>query len=151
MQIRAILVPTDFSEYAERAFTWALQMAADWQAKLVLFYAAAPISPLAFPDSVYLPELRRLEADLLIDAEKRMAEFVGKKGSGAVVVETRIVVGEPVYEICQAAEREQTDLIIMGSHGRTGFSHVLLGSVAERVVRHAPCPVLVVRKPKDKS
>jgi nucleotide-binding universal stress UspA family protein len=151
MQIRAILVPTDFSEYAEHAFTWALQMAADWQAKLILFHAAVPISPLAFPDSVYLPELRRLEADILADAEKRMAEFVGKKGSGAVAVETRIVVGEPVHEICRAAEREQTDLIIMGSHGRTGFSHVLLGSVAERVVRHAPCPGLVTRKPKDKS
>src|SRR5688572_27860569 len=101
MQIRAILVPTDFSEYAEHAFTWALQMAADWQAKLILLYAAAPISPLAFPDSVYLPDLRRLEADILTDAEKRMAEFVGQKSSGAVVVETRIVVGEPVYEICQ--------------------------------------------------
>ena len=149
MQIRTILMPTDFSEYAEHAFTWALQMAADWQARLILFHAAAPISPLAFPDSVYLPELRRLEADMLADAEKRMSEFVGKKGSSAVVVETRVVVGEPVYEICQAVEREQADLIIMGSHGRTGLSHVLLGSVAERVIRHASCPVLVARKPKD--
>jgi nucleotide-binding universal stress UspA family protein len=149
MQIRTILMPTDFSEYAEHAFTWALQMAADWQARLILFHAAAPISPLAFPDSVYLPELRRLEADMLADAEKRMSEFVGKKGSSAVLVETRVVVGEPVYEICQAVGREQADLIIMGSHGRTGLSHVLLGSVAERVIRHASCPVLVARKPKD--
>ena len=149
MQIRTILMPTDFSEYAEHAFTWALQMAADWQARLVLFHAAAPISPLAFPDSVYLPELRRLEADMLADAEKRMSEFVEKKGSSAAVVETRVVVGEPVYEICQAVGREQADLIIMGSHGRTGLSHVLLGSVAERVIRHASCPVLVARKPKD--
>jgi len=149
MQIRTILMPTDFSEYAEHAFTWALEMAADWQARLVLFYAATPISPLAFPDSVYLPELRRLEADMLADAEKRMSEFVGKKESSAVVVETRVVVGEPIYEICQAVGREQADLIIMGSHGRTGLSHVLLGSVAERVIRHASCPVLVVRKPKQ--
>jgi len=149
MQIRTILMPTDFSEYAEHAFTWALEMAADWQARLVLFHAATPISPLAFPDSVYLPELRRLEADMLADAEKRMSEFVGKKGSSAVVVETRVVVGEPIYEICQAVGREQADLIIMGSHGRTGLSHMLLGSVAERVIRHASCPVLVVRKPKQ--
>jgi nucleotide-binding universal stress UspA family protein len=149
MQIRTILVPTDFSEYAEYAFPWALQMAADWQAKLVLFHAAAPISPLAFPDSVYLPELQRLETDMLADAEKRMATFVEKKGSSAVVVETRVVVGEPVSEICQAVGREQADLIIMGSHGRTGLAHVLLGSVAERVIRHASCPVLVARKPKE--
>jgi nucleotide-binding universal stress UspA family protein len=146
MQIRTILVPTDFSEYADYALTWALQMAADSHAKLILFHAAVPISPLAFPDSVYLPELRRLEADLLADAEKRMAEFAGKKGSSAVVVETRVVVGEPVSEICQAVGREQADLIIMGSHGRTGLAHVLLGSVAERVIRHASCPVLVARK-----
>ena len=151
MRIQTILMPTDFSECAEHAFTWALQMAADWRARLVLFHVAAPISPLAFPDSVYLPELRRLEADMLADAEKRMSEFAGKKGSSAVVVETRVGVGEPVSEICQAAEREQTDLIIMGSHGRTGLSHVLLGSVAERVIRHTSYPVLVVRKPKGKS
>jgi nucleotide-binding universal stress UspA family protein len=144
-------VPTDFSEYAEYAFTWAVQMAADWQAKFILFHATAPISPLAFLDSVYLPELRRVEADMLADAEKRMVEFVGKKGNKAVVVETRVVVGEPVSEICQAVGREQADLIIMGSHGRTGLAHVLLGSVAERVIRHASCPVLVARKPKEKS
>ena len=149
MQIRTILMPTDFSEYAGYAFTWALQMAADWKARMILFHAAAPISPLAFPDSVYLPELRRLEAGMLADAEKRMSEFVGQKGSSAVVVETRVVVGEPVSEICQAAGREQADLIIMGSHGRTGLAHVLLGSVAERVIRHASCPVLIVRKPKQ--
>ena len=149
MQIRTILVPTDFSEYAEYAFPWALQMAADWQAKLVLFHAVVPISPLAFPDSAYLLELRRVEADMLADAEKRMAECVKKQGSSAVVMEARIVVGEPVSEIYQAVGREQADLIIMGSHGRTGLAHVLLGSVAERVIRHASCPVLVVRKPKE--
>jgi nucleotide-binding universal stress UspA family protein len=149
MQIRTILVPTDFSEYAEYAFTWALQIAADWQAKLILFHATSPISPLAFPDSVYLPELQRLETDMLADAERRMATFVEKKGSSTVVVETRVVVGEPVFEICQAVEREQADLIIMGSHGRTGLAHVLLGSVAERVIRHASCPVVVARKPEE--
>jgi universal stress protein A len=149
MQIRTILVPTDFSEYAEYAFPWALQMAADWQAKLVLFHAVAPISPLAFPDSVYLPELQRLETDMLANAEKRMVECIEKKGSSAVIVETRVVVGESVSEICQAVGREQADLIIMGSHGRTGLAHVLLGSVAERVIRHASCPVLVARKPKE--
>lgn len=146
MQIRTILVPTDFSEYAEYALTWALQMAADSQAKLILFYAAAPISPLAFPDSVYLPELQRVEADMLADAEKRMAEFVEKQKSSPIVMETRVVVGEPVSEICRAVGREQADLIVMGSHGRTGLSHLLLGSVAERVIRHASCPVLVARK-----
>ncbi|NOT53670.1 MAG: universal stress protein [Deltaproteobacteria bacterium] len=146
MQIRTILVPTDFSEYADHALTWALQMATDSQAKIVLLHAAVPISPFAFPDSVYLPELRRVEEQMLADAEKRMAECVKKLGSNTVVVETRVVVGAPVTAICQAVSREQADLIIMGSHGRTGLAHVLLGSIAERVVRQASCPVLVVRK-----
>ena len=68
---------------------------------------------------------------------------------GTVQVETQVMVGEPFADICQSAAQEQADLIIMGSHGRTGLSHVLLGSVAERVVRHAPCPVLVVRPPVE--
>ena len=148
MQIRTILMPTDFSEYADYALTWAIQMAADSHAKLVLFHATDPISPFAFPDSIYLPELRRVEEQMLTDAEKRMAECLKKVGSSAVVVETRVVVGEPVSEICRAVGREQADLIIIGSHGRTGLAHVLLGSVAERVMRQASCPVLVARKPK---
>lgn len=146
MQIRTILVPTDFSEYADYALTWARQMAADSHAKIILFHVAVPISPLAFPDSVYLPELQRVEAEMLADAEKRMAECVKKQGGSTVVMETRVVVGQPVSEICQVAGREQADLIIMGSHGRTGLAHLLLGSVAERVMRQASCPVLVARK-----
>jgi universal stress protein A len=146
MQIRTILVPTDFSEYADYALTWAIHMAGGAHAKIVLFHAAVPISPFAFPDSVYLPELRRVEEQMLSDAEKRMEECIKKLGSSTVVVGTRVVVSEPVAAICQAVGREQADLIIMGSHGRTGIAHVLLGSIAERVIRHASCPVLVARK-----
>ena len=148
MQVQTIVVPADFSEFAEYAFTWALGMAADWKAKVVIVHAVHPISYLAFPESVYVPDLQRMEAEMIADAEKRLGDFIAKKGPSPVPVETRVVVGEPVWEICQAAIREHADLIVMGSHGRTGLSHVLLGSVAERVVRHAPCPVLVARLPK---
>jgi Universal stress protein family len=64
------------------------------------------------------------------------------------LVELRAVMGDAFWEIRQAAEREHADLILMGSHGRTGLAQVLIGSVAERVVRHAPCPVLVARLPR---
>jgi universal stress protein A len=149
MEIKTILVPTDFSDYAEYAYKWALGMATDNQAKIVLFHAAPTMSYIAYPEAVYYPDLVRMEQDIVTDAEKRVTEFAAKKGASSIPVETRVAIGEAVSEICQAAEREHADLIIMGSHGRTGFSHVLLGSVAERVVRHASCPVLVARLPRQ--
>ena len=151
MEIKTILVPTDFSEYAEYAYNWALGLAADCKAKVILFHAAPTMSHLAFPVSVYYPDLARMERELIADAEKQVAAFAAKKSTSPVPVETRVSLGEAVWEICHMAEREQADLIVMGSHGRTGLSHVVLGSVAERVVRHAPCPVLVARLPRQEK
>jgi nucleotide-binding universal stress UspA family protein len=151
MDIKTILVPTDFSDYAEYAYKWALGLAADCKAKVILFHATPAMSHLAFPESVYYPDLARLERELIADAEKQVAGFAAKKGTSTVPVETRVSLGEAVWEICRAAEREHADMIIMGSHGRTGLSHVVLGSVAERVVRHASCPVLVARMPKPEQ
>lgn len=149
MQIKTILVPCDFSEYAELAYSWAVGLAEKCGAKVIIVHAAQLFTSLGYPESVYLLDLKKMEDEVLADAEKRLHEFVAKKGVSPVVVETRAVSGDPFWEICQTAEKEHADLIVMGSHGRTGFAHVLLGSVAERVVRHAPCPVLVVRLPKS--
>jgi len=149
MQIKTILVPCDFSAYAEQAYTWAIGLAEKWEAKIILVHAAQLFTPLGYPESVYLLDLKKMEDEILADAEKRLKEFVVKKGASPVAVEARAVTGDPFWEICQTAENEHADLIVMGSHGRTGLAHVLLGSVAERVVRHAPCPVLVARVPKD--
>ena len=148
MQIKTIVVPTDFSEYAEHAFTWALGFATDRKAKIVLVHASQPTSYYAFPETIYVTDFAKLQEELTADAQKRLNNFMAQKGTSNVAVETRVVVGETVSEICQVATQEQADLIVIGSHGRTGLSHVLLGSVAERVVRHAPCPVLVVRLPQ---
>lgn len=145
MDIRRILVPFDFSEHSEKAFTWALAMAERWRARLLLLHVV--------PQPAYPPMLMgtyfnvaEFEASLKEDVETRAKEFLGKTGTRTVQVDAKVLIGEPFGDICWIAEEEKVDLIVIGSHGRTGLSHVLLGSVAERVVRHASCPVLVVGK-----
>jgi nucleotide-binding universal stress UspA family protein len=83
---------------------------------------------------------------LIKDAEARVEEGVKAAAARGIGVAGRVLVGLPFQTIIEAARAADVDLIVMGTHGRTGFSHLLLGSVAERVVRHAPCPVLVVRE-----
>lgn len=147
MNISTIVVPTDFSEHADHAFAWALELASRWNAKIILFHATPMLSSLVYPESLYAVDLARMEQDGLAEAEKQLRTAAAKKGSSPVVVETKVVMGEAMREICAAAEESHADLIVMGSHGRTGLAHVFLGSVAERVIRHAHCPVLVVRSP----
>ena len=145
MDIRAILIPFDFSEHAERALSAALDLAEKWHSRLLLLHVVpAPSYPPMVMGTYFNPA--DFEASLRAEAETRATEFVIKVGRPGVPVDVRVVVGDPFADICRMAEQEQVDLIVMGSHGRTGFGRVLLGSVAERVVRHAPCPVLVVGK-----
>ena len=148
MQIKTILVPYDFSDYAAHALTWAAELAKRYQAKLLLFHAVPVFSRAGYPGGMFLLDLSKIEAEAIADAEKRLQEVVAAAGL-TVSVEIKTVIGDAVWEICQAVEREHVDLVIMGSHGRTGLAHIVLGSVAERVVRHASCPVLVARKPQE--
>jgi len=145
MEIRKILVPTDFSEHSEKAFMWAVAMAEKWHSRLLLLHVVPTPSYPPMLMGTYF-NMTGFEVSLRADAEACAKEFIGKNQSGTVQVDTAVMIGEPFADICQRAEQEQVDLIIMGSHGRTGLSQVLLGSVAERVVRHASCPVLVVGK-----
>src|SRR4029453_11822165 len=80
------------------------------------------------------------------DADAKVREFIAGVIPTTERIDAHVAIGEPFNEICRMGEQENASLIVIGSHGRTGLSHVLLGSVAERVVRHAPCPVLVVGK-----
>jgi nucleotide-binding universal stress UspA family protein len=145
MDIRRILVPCDFSEYAEKALTWALELAERWRSRVLLLHVIPrPSYPPMLMGSYF--DVAQFEASLQAEAEARAKEIVARAGNKAVQIETQVIIGEPFSDICRMAEDEKVDLIVMGSHGRTGLRHVLLGSVAERVVRHAPCPVLVVGK-----
>jgi universal stress protein A len=145
MNIRAVLVPVDFSEYSEKAFIWALDMAEKWKAMITLLHVVPtpPYSPVVM-GSYFDPSA--FERNLLADAETSARALIDRQAKRSVPTGIKVCVGEPFQDICRIAKEERIDIIIMGSHGRTGLSHIVLGSVAERVVRHAPCPVLVVSK-----
>jgi nucleotide-binding universal stress UspA family protein len=145
--IRKILVATDFSGGAAAATEQALQLASAFGASLTMFHVYS-VPAYVFPDGstfVAGPEVAaRIEAEV-VDALASAARAAEQK-SGVPVL-TRSAVGAPHEEIVRAAN--DYDLVVMGTHGRTGLRHLFLGSVAEKVVRHAPCPVLTVRLPPE--
>ena len=145
MNLNTILVPCDFSPYAEHALTWAVRLAEAKEARIVLLYAVPIMAQLSYTEVPILLDIPKIEAELVLEGEKQLRTFVSKHNIGKARVEPRALLGDPFAIICRVAEEIPADLIVMGSHGRTGLSHLLLGSVAERVVRHAPCPVLVAR------
>jgi universal stress protein A len=145
MNIQTILVPFDFSEHSEKAFTWALAFAEKWSARIHVLHV---IPTVAFPPMLMGSafNLADIEIGLRKAAEEQLRGFLAGKKAPSVSLSTQVVLGEPFDDICNVAVQEKADVIVMGSHGRTGLGHVVLGSVAERVVRYAPCPVLVVGK-----
>jgi len=151
MQIKKILVPCDFSSYAEHAFAWAVRLAQQSTAEIVLIYAVPIFSHVSYTEIPILVDIPKIEAELIAEGEKQLRTFLSEHNTGNVQIEPRAMLGDPFSVICCVAEEEHVDLIVLGSHGRTGLSHVFLGSVAERVVRHAPCPVLVARIPQKSS
>lgn len=148
---KKILFCTDFSENSHYAFTYALNIAKNYSSKLVILHVAPGI---VHPDelSTYLPSekldelkiVRKKNVDQQLETHylKKMENF---KESQVIVKE-----GQPFLEIIRTAKNEGVDLIIMGTHGRTGLDHMLLGSTAEKVVRQSPCPVLTIRLPGKK-
>jgi universal stress protein A len=143
LKIRSILVPTDFSAPARQALRHAVALAEQFGAKLTLLNVVEPIG--ATPDFAYNPLVLDNEKVIAaaLDHLKRLPE---KEGIDPVLIEKTVARSGPPYsEICDAAKALKSDLIVIATHGYTGLKHVFLGSTAERVVRHAPCPVFVVR------
>jgi len=146
--IRSILVPTDFSDDAERAVHTALRLLAplEQDARLTLIHAFnLPIEYTAYgpiPTSIHY--LR----DTGLEAERRLQEVADGLAREGLTVDWVAREGDPASVVAHEAEERGIDLIAMGTHGRSGLAHLLLGSTAERVVQHAPCPVMTVRRPK---
>jgi len=142
--ITKILVPIDFSETSKEAIRTGAELARHFGASLTLAHVQEPIH-LMVPDgyAFFAPgQLEQIRADLekALVAEKQVAE-----AAGMLQAQTRMVDGVASFSIVELARKEGFDLIVMGTHGRTGLKHALLGSVAERVLRNAHCPVLTVK------
>jgi nucleotide-binding universal stress UspA family protein len=141
--ITHILVPTDFSADANAAFTYAQELARKYDAPVhVLHVVEDPLAAGAWSSDVYTAQIAGLQINLVRDAEQRLRRSVPDDG-GAVSIEVRT--GNAAKQIVEAARETGADLIVMGTRGRTGVAHAIMGSVAERVVRLAPCPVLTLR------
>lgn len=143
MDIGCILVPIDFSDYSNRAINWAMTMAEQWGSHVYLCHI---IPQPSYPSMLAGTDLIEFETKLRTTAETQLQDIITTLQGHKTPIEMRVSLGEPFHDICRIAEEEQIDVIVMGTHGRTGVRHALLGSVAERVVRHAPCSVLVVGK-----
>jgi universal stress protein A len=143
MTYRKILCAIDFSEASRAAMREAAELAAKFGASLTLVHVGQLPGLLGFPDSIpderFMPS-RRAKEQQLVDEWKREAQQRSEQVVHALTPE-----GVAWDGIVTCAREGNFDLIVVGSHGRSGLQHVLLGSVAEKVVRHAPCPVFVVR------
>ena len=137
-KIARILVPMDFSEPSELALSHACALAASHNATITVCHVGEPLHPDWFFDTA------PLEREIIEQAQKSLLAMV-KKYCGGMKTRTEMRFGHPVEMIVLSARKMKADVIVIGTHGRTGVKHVLLGSVAERVARQAPCPVLVVR------
>ena len=146
MKIRTILFPTDFSQGARAAMDPAISLARDYEAKLILLYVIQDISIAEW----YIPSSLSV-TDLIEDMQKSAWNEMEKWGAEAAVkikdVEKMVVRGVPFVEIIKIAKEKNADLLVIGTHGRTGIDHMLFGSTAEKVVRKASCPVLTVKIP----
>jgi len=143
LKIRTILVPTDFSKTSMKALVYAMRMADQFGSKIVLLNV---VEPVATPDFAVHPLM--LEPEKVKVAAKERLDMVRREANlpPATVAKMLVRFGTPYAEITSAARTLKVDLIILTTHGHTGLKHVFLGSTAERVVRHAPCPVLTVRE-----
>ncbi len=143
-RLKTILVPVDFSAFSNKAVDYAVAFAEQFGAEVVLLHV---VEPMVYPES-YVPSPAagdELNHHLIASAEERLVKQRESVGPEGVKVRTVARAGRPFVEICEVARETGVDLIILATHGYTGLKHVLLGSTAERVVRHAPCPVLTVR------
>lgn len=143
IQVNKILCAVDFSEHSPRVAMYAQELAKCLTAEVVVFYSAPTLENYSGFD-VPASKLNALIGDVVVGAEKTMHEFVEEHFSD-VPVKGLVQTGYPSEAIIAAVKEEDCDLVVIGTHGRKGLDRILFGSVAEKVVKSAPCPVFTVR------
>lgn len=149
LAIRRILFPTDFSEHADHAWSYALTFAREFGAELHLLHVLAPPPRLTETYATDLDPEKLLEA-FRAEATEALARHLQDAKNRGLECRVEIRVGVDFREIIDYARSAEADLIVMATHGRTGLAHALMGSVAEKVVRKAGCPVLTIKHPAMK-
>jgi len=147
MQLRKVLAPVDFSDHSNKAMEYVRAFAKQFGAEVLLLHV---VEPTVIPDNfgIVPPAYEEVGEALMKAARERLSRMASELGADEGKVRWEVCSGRPAWEIVRAAEEAKADLIIITTHGFTGLKHVLMGSTAELIVRHATCPVLTVRSPE---
>ena len=145
IRLSKILVPTDFSEPSKYALRYACRLADQFKAEVHQVHVVEALPDLYFEGAIFTSET---EGRMRETAEKLLKKQPQAPWADGVTVTHEVRQGTPLNEILAAAKDFEADLIVIGTHGRSGVGHLLLGSVAEKVIRKSPCPVLTVRTPE---
>ncbi len=145
LNIKTILCPTDFSDPAREALNVASDLAQQFGAELRLLHVVPVLPPLP-PDPNFVFEVPEYERFLHADAEKKLQTLKTELSAQSIRVTTSVLHGDAAEQVIREAETQKSDMIVIATHGTTGWQRLLFGSVAERVVRLASCPVLTIRE-----
>ena len=152
MQISSILFPTDFSECGNFALSYAASLARTFKASIICLNVIEPIVPTVGYSGMTEPlPIADIAEQLEDSAERELPKLAECDEFSGLEVEELVVHGEAAAEIVRVAKDRNIDLIVIASHGRTGLGRILFGSTAEAVVRHAHCPVFVVKPPQEET
>jgi nucleotide-binding universal stress UspA family protein len=149
IQVRHILVPLDFSDYADEVLDWAIHLAQEHSSTITLLHAYHPPVEFQQLEGAYLPP--DFWSNVKTEAEQSLSAYADRARAAGLTCDLSVREGYPATVIEDAAEEIGADLIVIGTRGHTGLKHLLLGSIAERVVQKAPCPVLAVKPRKQKG
>ncbi|MEO8076185.1 MAG: universal stress protein [Acidobacteriota bacterium] len=149
ISLMKILVATDFSEPSDAAWAYGRELAGRFGARLHLLHVVNIVPPGAFGTDGYSVTGPEFQQQMEADAQHRLDDLVIDTNDPGPAAATAVITASgPAFAIIEYAKAHQIDLIVMGTHGHGTFVHLMLGSVAERVVRLAPCPVLTVKRPE---